>query len=72
MNRHPSALQVVPFVHGAVDALREAETQLARIDARELPADPLVRAALNAGVTDSLDRLEHLSASLRALRSKLG
>jgi hypothetical protein len=72
MNRHPSALTVVPLVHGAVDALRDAESQLARIDARRLPQDPLVRAALEAGLQDSLDALEHLTASLRELRSKLG
>ena len=53
------------MLRGSAHALRD-------VAAHELPADPLVRAALRAGVTDTLSGLESLMQTLEALRDRLG
>ncbi|HEX9400082.1 MAG TPA: hypothetical protein VF912_08240 [Anaeromyxobacter sp.] len=63
---------VVPLVHGTVTMLRGSAHALRDVAAHELPADPLVRAALRAGVTDTLSGLESLMQTLEALRDRLG
>jgi len=63
---------VVPLVHGTVSMLRGSARALGEVAAHELPPDPLVRAALRAGVTDTLTGLESLTRTLEALRDRLG
>jgi hypothetical protein len=62
---------VVPLVHGTVFMLRGSEQALRAVAARDVPADPLVRAALRAGVTDTISGLEALMRSLEELQRKL-
>jgi hypothetical protein len=62
---------VVPLVHGTVFMLRGSERALREVASSAVPADPLVRAALRAGVTDTITGLESLMASLHELREKL-
>jgi hypothetical protein len=62
---------VVPLVHGTVFMLRGSERALREVASNEVPADPLVRAALHAGVSDTISGLESLISSLHALKEKL-
>jgi hypothetical protein len=68
----PAQLEVVvPFVHRAVCSLRASERGMLEANAA-VPADPLVRAALRAGVDHTLDRLEALRRALETVRRSLG
>jgi hypothetical protein len=62
---------VVPLVHGTVFMLRGSERALREVTESDVPADPLVRAALRAGVTDTISGLEALMQSLVELRRRL-
>jgi hypothetical protein len=62
---------VVPLVHGTVFMLRGSERALREVAGNEVPADPLVRAALHAGVSDTISGLESLMESLQRLKQKL-
>jgi hypothetical protein len=62
---------VVPKVHGTVYSLRMAERAIAEAGDATVPADPLVRAALRAGVDDTIRGLEGLMRSLDTVRRKL-
>jgi hypothetical protein len=62
---------VVPLVHGTVFMLRGSERALREVAESDVPADPLVRAALRAGVTDTISGLEALMHSLVELRRRL-
>ena len=63
---------VIPLVHGTVSMLRGSTRALREVAAGDVPADPLVRAALRAGVVDTLSGLESLMRTLEAVREKLG
>ncbi len=62
---------VVPMVHGTVAMLRGSERALREVARSDVPVDPLVRAALHAGVSDTISGLESLIHSLETLRRKL-
>jgi hypothetical protein len=62
---------VVPLVHGTVFMLRGSERALRAVASNEVPADPLIRAALHAGVTDTISGLQSLMQSLHELKQKL-
>jgi hypothetical protein len=62
---------VVPLVHGTVFMLRGSERALREIAEQGVPEDPLVRAALRAGVSDTISGLASLMSSLEVLRQKL-
>ncbi len=63
---------VIPLVHGTVSMLRGSTRALREVASGDVPADPLVRAALRAGVVDTLSGLESLMRTLEAVREKLG
>jgi hypothetical protein len=63
-------LDVVPFVSDKVAELHRASGLLARA-ARKAPTDPVVRAALHAGVETALGELESVERELRALERGL-
>jgi hypothetical protein len=60
---------VVPLVHRTVCSLQRSERAI--LDAADVPADPLVRAALRAGVDDAIQGLEALIRSLDVARRRL-
>jgi hypothetical protein len=62
----PAPLRVIPFVNDKVAELHRMRGLLARA-AREAPADPMVRAALRAGVETALGQLESVRRELRTL-----
>lgn len=66
------SLKAFPLVHDKVSELHRASALLARAS-REAPEDPMVRAALRAGVETALEELRsverELAAAGRGLRS---
>jgi hypothetical protein len=58
-------------VHGTVFMLRGSERALREVASNDVPSDPLVRAALHAGVNDTIAGLESLIQSLHTLKEKL-
>ena len=62
---------VVPFIHRQVCSLHGAESAILKSSEAGLPTDPIVRAALRAGVDHTIDRLESLKRALDVARRKL-
>jgi hypothetical protein len=62
---------VVPFVHGKVCSLQGHERAILEASEAGFPTDPIVRAALRAGVDHTIDALESLMRALDVVRRKL-
>lgn len=71
MNTRHQLDVVVPIVHGTVCSLRGSERRILEAAEADVPSDPLVRAALRAGVDDTIRGLEALKRSLDSVRQKL-
>jgi hypothetical protein len=62
---------VVPLVHRSVCSLQHSERAILNAVEADVPADPLVRAALRAGVDHTIHGLEALLRSLEVARRRL-
>jgi hypothetical protein len=62
---------VVPLVHRTVCSLQPSQRAILHAAESAVPADPLVRAALRAGVDDAIQGLEALIRSLDVARRRL-
>jgi hypothetical protein len=62
---------VVPFVHGKVCSLQGSESAILEASEAGVPADPIVRAALRAGVDHTIETLEALRRALDVARRRL-
>jgi hypothetical protein len=70
MRRAAAALDAIPRVQEALERLQDEERGLAAVRSRP-PAHPLVRAALRASVDHSLNNLDAIRCSLKALKNGL-
>jgi hypothetical protein len=71
MQPEPHLAVVVPLVHRTVCSLQLSEHAILSAAESDVPADPLVRAALRAGVDDAIHGLETLIRSLDVARRRL-
>lgn len=71
MNTRAHVEVVVPLVHNTVCSLQNSERALLDAAKSDVPADPIVRAALRAGVDDTIHGLEALIRSLHVVERRL-
>jgi hypothetical protein len=71
MQTRPHLDEVAPLVHRTVCSLQHSERAILNAAESDVPADPLVRAALRAGVDDTINALEALIRSLDVARRRL-